>query len=130
MALCTMYVCITKTLGVLSVLVMFFCQGCNELKDPPVSVTFRESLVKGVVLQLHNLSNGRVVCSVYVKNDLKKTSKCCSFGIPPNEMVEVGLLEMNWTFEQGEDGYVAVDGYQRKVYFEIGKDSYHTHIDS
>ena len=112
----------------LSLAIVVFCQGCIDQNDPPVSVTFRESMLKGAVLQLQNRSNVRMVCEVFVKNDSKNQSKRCSFGVPPNEMVEVGLLEMDWAFEPGEDGYVAVDGYRRKIYFEIKNGSYNTHI--
>ena len=107
---------------------IFLCQGCDSLKDPPVSVTFRASLLKGAVLQLHNRSDGRVVCDVHVASGSKNQAKCSSFGIPPNEMVEVGLLEMDWSFEVGEKGHVAVDGYRKKIYFEISGDGYRTHV--
>ncbi len=118
----------TMLVAVLSLATIVLCQGCAGLKDPPVSVTFRESLLKGAVLQLHNRSNGRVVCNVSVSNSSKNQSKCSSFGILPNEMVEVGLLEMDWAFEVGEKGHVAVDGYRRKIYFEITSEGYRTHV--
>lgn len=118
----------TMLVVVLSLATIFLCQGCDGLKDPPVSVTFRESLLKGAVLQLHNRSNGRVVCNVYVTNSSKNQIKCSSFGIPPNEMFEVGLLEMEWAFEDGDKGHVAVDGYRKKIYFEITSDGYSTHV--
>ena len=114
--------------AVLSFAMIFLCQGCDNLKAPPVSVTFRESLLKGAVLQLHNCSDGRVVCNVHVKSRSKNQSKCSSFGIPPNDMVEVGLLEMDWSFEAGEQGHVAVDGYRKKIYFEIMGDGYRTYL--
>ena len=114
--------------AVLSFTMIFLCQGCDNLKAPPVSVTFRESLLKGAVLQLHNCSDGRVVCDVNVASSSKNQSKCSSFGIPPNEMVEVGLLEMEWAFEDGDKGHVAVDGYGKKIYFEITSDGYSTHV--
>jgi len=114
--------------GALSLAIAALGQGCCDQRDPPVSVTFRESMLKGAVLQLQNRSDGRMVCEVFVKNDSKNQSKRCSFGVPPNEMVEVGLLEMDWAFEPGEDGYVAVDGYRRKIYFEIKNGSYDTHV--
>ena len=104
------------------------CQGCGNIEEPPVSVTFRESLIKGAVLQLHNRSACRVVCEVYVENNSKNQSKRCSFGIAPNDVTEVGVLEMDWTFEQGETGHVTVDGYRQKIYFELKNGSYRTHI--
>ena len=118
----------TMLVAASSLATIFLCQGCDGLKDPPVSVTFRESLLKGAVLQLHNRSNGRVVCYVNVTSSSKNQAKCSSFGIPPNEMVEVGLLEMEWAFEEGDEGHVAVDGYRKKIYFEISNDGYRTHV--
>ena len=105
-----------------------FFQGCGEIggeivqvavPDPPVSVTFRQSMINGYVLQLHNRSVNRVVASIYVKNDATTHSKSCSFGVSPNDMSEVGLMEMDWAFEKGEHGYVAIDGYRKKLYFKI-----------
>ena len=125
--MCYRYNCariMAMLVALLSFATIFLCQGCDSLKDPPVSVTFRASLLKGAVLQLHNRSDGRVVCNVHVKNQ----SKCGSFGIPPNEMVEVGLLEMEWAFEVGEKGYVAIDGYRKKIYYEITSEGYRTHV--
>lgn len=46
----------------------------------------------------------------------------------PNEMVEVGLLEIEWAFEEGNKGHVAVDGYNKKIYFEITNDGYRTYV--
>ena len=43
-------------------------------------------------------------------------------------MTEVGILEMGWAFEEGEGGYVEVDGYRGKIYFELKDGAYHTHI--
>ena len=43
-------------------------------------------------------------------------------------MTEVGILEMGWAFEEGEGGYVEVDGYRQKIYFELKDGAYHTHI--
>jgi len=123
------FACVMAMLvAMLSLATIFLCQGCDGLKDPPVSVTFRESLLKGAVLQLHNRSAGRVVCDVNVASSSKNQSKCSSFGIPPNDMVEVGLLEMEWAFEAGDKGHVAVDGYRKKIYFEITSEGYRTDV--
>ena len=98
-------------------------QGCDA---PPVSVTFRTSLIDGYVLQLHNRSNNRVVARVYVENKVRNQTMQRSFGVAPNEMQEIGLLEADWKFEPGENGYVEVDGFIQKIYFEIGEGNYKT----
>jgi hypothetical protein len=87
--------------------------------DPPISITMRVSLLTGYVLQLHNTSSVRHVYHVHVKNEAKGQEKNSSFGIPPNGEQEVGILEMDWTFEAGEKGCVSVDGYAKKCYFKI-----------
>ena len=87
--------------------------------DPPISITMRASLLTGAVLQLHNTSPVRHVCTVHVENKPNGKQRSESFGIPPNGEQEVGILEMDWAFEAGENGYVSVDGYTKKCYFEI-----------
>lgn len=87
--------------------------------DPPISITMRASLLTGAVLQLHNTSSVRHVYNVHVKNESKGQEMNAAFGIPPNGEQEVGILEMDWAFEAGENGYVSVDGYTKKCYFEI-----------
>ncbi len=87
--------------------------------DPPISITMRASLLTGAVLQLHNTSPVRHVCTVHVENKPNGKQRSASFGITPNGEQEVGILEMDWAFEAGENGYVSVDGYTKKCYFEI-----------
>ena len=114
--------------GIFAIVGMVLCQGCGNMVEPPVSVTFRESLLTGAVMQLHNRSDKRVVCEVYVENNSKNQSTTCRLGVAPNDMTEVGILEMGWAFEEGEGGYVEVDGYRGKIYFELKDGAYHTHI--
>lgn len=87
--------------------------------DPPISITMRASLLTGSVLQLHNTSPARHVYNVHVKNEAKGQEMNSAFGIPPNGEQEVGILETDWSFVEGEKGYVSVDGYTKKCYFEI-----------
>lgn len=111
---------------------MLVLQGCGDsggsgdsfgarigLVPPPISVTFRESLIKGYVMQLHNRSDNRVVATVYVENKKASQSRKVSVSIAPNEMEELGLLEMDWAFESGENGYVSADGFTQRIYFEV-----------
>ena len=110
----------------------FFLQGCDKLGNgigsrlgiappPPISVTFRESLLKGYVLQLHNRSDRLMIARVYVENKQRNQSTTHSVKINPNDSEELGVLEMDWTFIPGENGYISVDGYQTKVHFEISE---------
>lgn len=138
---------VTKTCTLISICVgavacsvivasLFFVCGCDGdrndggsgfsarigLVPPPVSVTFRESLLEGYVLQLHNRSGNRVVATVYVENKESNQSKNIRVSIAPNEMEELGLLEMAWAFMPGENGRVSVDGFTQDICFEIYKD--------
>ena len=97
-----------------------FVQGCGHIfPDPPVSATFRQSWLTGDVLQIHNRSNNRIVARVYVKNDSKGQSRSQRFSVAPNDMTEVGILEMDWTFDDGEHGHIEIDGYRKKIYFKL-----------
>lgn len=135
----------TKTCTLISICVgavvcivasLFFVCGCGDgrsggeggfgarigLVPPPVSVTFRESLYEGYVLQVHNRSSNRVVANIYVENKRLNQSKRTRVSIAPNEVEELGILEMNWTFMPGENGRVSVDGFTQDICFEIYKD--------
>lgn len=99
--------------------------GCDLGNNtPPVSLTFRESLLKGYVLQLHNRSSNRVVAHVYVKNERLNQSRNVSVSIAPNAMEELGVLEMDWTFMPGENGSVSADGFSQKMHFKINDGGY------
>lgn len=98
--------------------------GC-VYPDPPVSITFRPSLLEGLVLQLHNTSLNRHVYTVHVRNN-KGQKANVAFAIPPNNEQEVGLLEMLWAFKPGDNGHVKVDGYSKKCYFVISSGGLYT----
>ena len=87
--------------------------------DPPVSVTFRDSLLKGYVLQVHNTSSNKHGYTVHVENKEKGRHKTYSVAIPPNDTQEIGILEISWAFLPGEDGCISVDGFRKKLYFEV-----------
>ena len=108
---------------------IFLVQGCDDgesgiggrvgLTPPPISITFRESLIKGYVLQLNNRSDHRVVARVFVENKSRGQQKSVGVSIAPNAVEELGTLEMDWYFEPGENGHVSVDGYGQDLYFEL-----------
>ena len=125
----TFHVACTRIIYGLLFLSIFITQGCGDegsgiggsigLTPPPVSITFRESLIDGYVLQLNNTSNHRIVARVFVENKSLGQQKSCSVGIAPNAVEELGLLEMSWCFQPGENGHVSVDGYPRGLDFEL-----------
>ena len=113
--------CIKSIVCGIALGIMSLIQGCDFFAAPPVSITFRQSYITGYVMQLHNRSDNRIVVQVYVENDELNQHGSISVGIEPHGMEELGLLEMGWAFMPGDEGYVSVDGYMRKVNFEIKK---------
>lgn len=97
--------------------VLCFSRGCF---NPPVSISFRESLMKGYVLQVHSLSNEPLECRMSVYNDTHNQAReNIHFVLPPGEMKEFGMLELDWHFDPGEHGWVSVSGYLMKLNFEL-----------
>lgn len=105
---------------------LFF--GCGDtLKNPPVGITFRKSMMfAGYVAQVTNLSNETIMVSLYVKNDKHNQREKWSFPISRGETKEIGVLETSWHFDPGEEGYVEVQGYRRKLYYEVGQGNWRT----
>ena len=69
--------------------VLCFFRGCF---NPPVSISFRESLMKGYVLQVHSLSNEPIECRMSVYNDTHNQAReNIQFVLQPGEMKEFGL---------------------------------------
>ena len=99
--------------------VLCFFRGCF---NPPVSISFRESLMKGYVLQVHSLSNEPIECRMSVYNDTHNQAReNRQFVLQPGEMKEFGLLELDWHFDPGEHGWVSVSGFLWKLHFELNQ---------
>ena len=99
--------------------------GCG-MTNPPIKITFRESKINNLVLQVHNESDESLGCTLYVSS---KTGGLFggiginqSFTIGPHTVKELGILETGWTFDPNEEGYIQVDRYQKKAYFIINND--------
>ena len=94
-------------------------RGCF---NPPVSISFRESLMKGYVLQVHSLSNEPIECRMSVYNDTHNQAReNIQFVLQPGEMKEFGLLELDWHFDPGEHGWVSVSGFLWMLHFELNQ---------
>lgn len=90
--------------------------------NPPVSISFRESLMRGYVLQVHSLSNEPIECRMSVYNDTHNQAReNIQFVLQPGEMKEFGLLELDWHFDPGEHGWVSVSGFLWKLHFELNQ---------
>ena len=99
--------------------VLCFFRGCF---NPPVSITFRESLMSGYVLQVHSLSDKPIECRVSAYNDSRNEKvENRVFIVQPGETQELGMLELNWQFVPGEHGWVSVSGFLWKLHFELNQ---------
>lgn len=116
----------------ISIICCAFFTGCGDgniiapvqkIVKPPIGISFREGFTGGV-LQVHNQSSNRVMCHLSVFNDKDNNQRKVSFSVPPNEMKELGVLEIDWSFDPGEHGYITVDGYVGKINFKIYKNTY------
>jgi len=108
----------TVVLGLICV-VVFVCY-LRGVFNPPISITFRESLMSGYVLQVRSLSNKPIECTMSAYNDStreKRENKV--FVVQPGETQELGILELDWKFVPGEYGWVSVSGYLMKLNFEL-----------
>ena len=97
--------------------------GQQILSNPPVSITMRDGFLSEYVLQVHNLSALESVAFRVCVTDGQKSSQSPKVVVAPNGIYEIGKVEMNdWAFQAGERGYVYVDGYRKKLFFEVYKD--------
>ena len=94
-------------------------QGLSEKAHvrPPLSLSMRGSLVRGVVLQITNRAPEHLECRIYaVSSDGRKKSKPFRCVIKSGEMQEVGHMELDgWYLDPGEKVVISTVGYASKV---------------
>ena len=113
---------IAIVVGVLILLVFLYFKG---VFNPPISISFRESLMTGYVLMVRSLSNKPIECKMSVYNDSQNEKReNMLFVVQPGETQEIGLLELDWAFVPGEHGWVSVSGYPMKLNFELKEDQF------
>jgi len=109
---------------------MLYLTGCDNstitvssppvISSPPISVTMRASLLAdGGVLQVHNLDAKRLSCTLFASYPKTRETVDYEFILEPNKTKEIGILECNWGFAEGGSGWIKVQGYGRKLNFEI-----------
>jgi hypothetical protein len=76
--------------------------GCAEIA--PVRLTFRESKLDsdGFVLQVHNTGDDHLACRMEAENEEKGQTTSHRFTLEPYEDIEIGILEIGWTFVHDE----------------------------
>ena len=106
------------SVGLLVSLCMIHIVGCGNgpgpVSAPPISVTFRSSLLDwgNKVMQITNRSAGEtLVLQVHVENKGMRQEASISKKVGPGETIELGILEMGWTFVKGETYSIRADGY-------------------
>ncbi len=97
----------------------------EEWTRPPVGITFRAGILTQHVLQVHSTTGKRqLMCNLHYSHNNEKS--CILFALPPNGTTEPDSID----WEVGDTGYVEVEGYNRKVYFEVLKDGkYRTKVE-
>ena len=100
---------------------VYMCATDKDL-NPPVEVTFRDSLITGKVLQVRNTSAGETLnCNLRVSNKKKMQRGSYTFRVSPGSMHEIGLMEMGWSFEPGETYTIDVERYVIPVHATVPK---------
>ena len=104
-------------------------EGSNVLPDyvrekvsppPPIGISFRVGFLSDNVMQVHNLSDKRIMINIHVSYPPTSEEKNMVFPISPNSTEEYGALELDgWQFSPGGDGYVTVHGYSGRVNFKL-----------
>ena len=81
---------------------------------PPATISFRQSMLYSStrVMQITNRSESEtLVMRLDVSNEKKNQASYYVFIVKPSETQEIGILEMNWAFEEGEKYSLKADGY-------------------
>ncbi|MBP5531966.1 MAG: hypothetical protein J6Y54_08075 [Lentisphaeria bacterium] len=100
--------------GLFGALCMLFMTGCGPLNEPPISVTWRTSLLNSNsnVMQVTNRSSREtLVLHLHVESRERSEKATYTFKVAPGDTEEIGILEMGWQFMPGEEYSIEADGY-------------------
>lgn len=95
--------------------------GCDakSIKEPPMTITFREGVLSKYVMQVSNLATDEGI-EVYVYVASAETSiRSGNTVIPANDAREFGALELKWEFKAGDKGFVCPVKYGKKLFFRL-----------
>ena len=95
--------------------------GCdsNAIKDPPLTITFRNGVLSKQVMQVNNLSTSEgIEVYVYVAS-ADNSIRSGNVVVPANSAKEFGALELAWEFKPGDKGFVKPVKYGKKLFFEV-----------
>ena len=89
----------------------FGYKSASKAPDAPLVITWRSSLISGLVMQVQNTSGKNLSCAMVVINSTQGQHRDYSFSLDPYKQQEIGIMECNWKFEHGEWVKVLVEGY-------------------
>ena len=95
--------------------------GCdsNAIKNPPITITFRQGVLSKDVMQVNNLSTAEgIEVYVYVANT-NHSIRSGNVVVPANGVKEFGALELDWEFKSGDRGFVCPVRYGKKLFFKL-----------
>ena len=111
---------------VVALLTAILLSGCGDIggSKPPLGVSFRTGFLSDAVLQVHNLSDSRVMIHIHAVYPPTSEEIRYSFSISPNAVEEYGALELgSWQFSPGGHGDITADGYSGKIKFRVYKEN-------
>lgn len=93
----------------------------NAIKDPPITITFRQGVLSKHVMQVNNLSAAEgIEVYVYVAN-ANNSIRSGNVVVPANGFKEFGALELGWVFKAGDRGFIFPVKYGKKLFFELSQ---------
>lgn len=107
-----------RLLLVLVLIITSFCFcGCGgEDKDPPLTITFRESMVNSSrVMQLTNRSGHETLVAQVLVRDKNGNRISHVTKLAPGATEEVGYLQAGFNFNGGGEFEVICDGYSGSI---------------
>ena len=90
------------------------------LPNPPIALNVRSGVLSDWVLRVRNISTDK---GIKVRVFFDKQQCATSLALMPGEIGEVGMLELNYGPRNGDRGTITVEGYSKKLYFELANDS-------
>ena len=97
--------------------------GCDlsTVKDPPITITFRQGMLSKHVMQVNNLSAAEgIEVYVYIAN-ATNSMRSGNVVVPANGFKEFGALELDWEFKAGDRGFICPVKYGKKLFFELSQ---------
>lgn len=95
-------------------------QGETVFANPPIELSVAGNTSNEHYLTVDNKSNNRIFCTLHMtsRSAPKKT-----FWIGSRSSHDSGFGLFSYDYENGDCGYIEVEGYSRKLYFQLNDDN-------